>query len=188
MKSNWLVFALAIAFGLSFAGSSLADEFTGKVTELDAEKGSVKVKKMPGMKKMPEAKMPELKVPEVTLPGMSKTFAADAALLEGIQEGDRIKVTYEKVEDTNKASAIELVLRTFEGKVDAVDAAAGTLKVKKSALPKPGIPSTETTLPLMTKEFTAESSLLEGIAVGDKVVVSYKKDGDTRKVTKVEKK
>ncbi|OGP82955.1 MAG: hypothetical protein A2Y95_09955 [Deltaproteobacteria bacterium RBG_13_65_10] len=64
--------------------------------------------------------------------------------------------------------------KEFTGKVGSVDAAAGKLSVKK--------------MMILKKNFTAESSALEGIAKGDKVTVTYEKEGDTNKASKVEKK
>jgi hypothetical protein len=64
--------------------------------------------------------------------------------------------------------------KEFTGKVDSVDAATGKLTVKK--------------MKILKKDFSAESSALEGIAKGDKVTVTYEKEGDANKASKVEKK
>ena len=63
--------------------------------------------------------------------------------------------------------------KEFKGKVSAIDAAAGKITVKK--------------MMIMKKEFTADPAALQGIAEKDKVTVTYEKEGDTNKASKVEK-
>ena len=63
--------------------------------------------------------------------------------------------------------------KEFKGKVSSIDAAGGKITVKK--------------MMIMKKEFTADPAALQGIAEKDKVTVTYEKEGDTNKASKVEK-
>ena len=63
--------------------------------------------------------------------------------------------------------------KEFKGKVTAIDAAGGKITVKK--------------MMIMKKEFTADPAALQGIAEKDKVTVTYEKEGDANKASKVEK-
>ena len=63
--------------------------------------------------------------------------------------------------------------KTFKGKVKEIDTAGGKITVAK--------------MMIMKKTFSAESSMLQGIATGDKVTVEFEKSGDTNKASKIEK-
>lgn len=66
------------------------------------------------------------------------------------------------------------VAATYTGEVDSVDVAGGKLTVERMELQK--------------KTFEATSALLQGIAKGDKVTVTYEKEGANNVASKVEKK
>ncbi len=63
--------------------------------------------------------------------------------------------------------------KEFKGKVCKIDATAGTITVKR--------------MMIMKKEFTADPASLQGIAEKDKVTVTYEKEGEKNKASKVEK-
>jgi len=65
------------------------------------------------------------------------------------------------------------IAKEFKGKVSAIDAAGGKITIKK--------------MMIMKKEFTADPAALQGIAEKDKVTVTYEKEGDVNKASKVEK-
>ena len=65
------------------------------------------------------------------------------------------------------------IAKEFKGKVSVIDAAGGKITVKKMLI--------------MKKEFTADPAALQGIAEKDKVTVTYEKEGDVNKASKVEK-
>jgi len=65
------------------------------------------------------------------------------------------------------------IAKEFKGKVSAIDAGGGKITVKK--------------MMIMKKEFTADPAALQGIAEKDKVTVTYEKEGDVNKASKVEK-
>jgi len=66
-----------------------------------------------------------------------------------------------------------VLAKEFKGKVSKIDAAGGMITVKK--------------MMIMKKEFTADPAALQGIAEKDKVTVTYEKEGDKNKASKVEK-
>ncbi|HEX6461382.1 MAG TPA: copper-binding protein [Thermoleophilaceae bacterium] len=102
--------------------------------------------------------------------GSTMTFQADAVLLEGFEVGDQVDVTYyadaggslvaddiEPVDDGSGAEDLDAL-----GTVTALDAGAGTITVQVDG----GGPMT----------FQADADLLDGVAVGDYVDVTYFQD------------
>jgi preprotein translocase subunit YajC len=104
--------------------------------------------------------------------GSTMTFQADAVLLEDFETGDQVDVTYytdadgslvaddiEPVDDGSETDDLDAV-----GIVTSLDANAGVISVQVDG----GGPMT----------FSADADLLDGVAVGDHVDVTYFQDRD----------
>ncbi len=82
---KWFLLLLVCAIVLGMAGIALADEATGKVKRVDAAAGTV----------------------VITVDGKDVTFVCEKKLLEKIENGDEVAVTYTKEGEKMVATAIK---------------------------------------------------------------------------------